>query len=249
MERAAGFESVCIKDVVGESLHAHVPPIYATSTFVYEDMDKAVGFFGGRNDAWVYSRLGNPTCQWVADKVAALEAYGLYDERGLPLEAKGLLFSSGMAAISAAVMASLKSGDKIITQGNLYGTTNELFRHLLEQYGVHTIIADLGDPEHVENAIINDESIRVMYIETPANPTLDCYDLDALAAIAGNFGVTTIVDNTFATPYLQQPFRFGIDIVVHSSTKFLNGHGTGTSGVAVGTDKEKMKGYTACKNY
>jgi methionine-gamma-lyase len=241
MNRSLGFESLCIKDALAENLHAHVPPIYATSTFVYEDLDKAIGFFSGENEAYVYSRLGNPTCQLVADKIAALEAFGITTEDGKQVYAQGYLFSSGMAAIAAAIMSSLKAGDKVVTQGNLYGTTNELLQGMLSQYGVQTIIADFNDLEHLENTILNDEAIKVMYIETPTNPTIECYDLDALAAIAENFGVTTIADNTFATPYLQQPLRFGIDIVVHSSTKFLNGHGTGISGVAVGIDPAKMK--------
>ncbi|HRB69662.1 MAG TPA: PLP-dependent transferase [Chitinophagales bacterium] len=105
---------------------------------------------------------------------------------------------------------------------------------------METIYADLKDLNFVEDAIINDEKIKLLYIETPANPTLDCYDLDGLAAIAQNQGIITIVDNTFATPYVQQPLKYGIDFVVHSSTKFLNGHGTATSGVVVGKNEEAI---------
>jgi methionine-gamma-lyase len=240
-----GFHSICVKDPVIDGLSAHVPPIYATSTFTYENLDAAFDFFksGGKNDqVFTYSRLGNPTVKFVAEKIAALESYALTDENGEPMHAYGMLFASGMAAISAAILANVKSGDKIITQGNLYGTTNELMISLLKDWGIEMLYADLTDLNFVEDAIINDDTIKLLYIETPANPTMACYDLDALAAIAQNQGIKTIVDNTFATPYCQQPLKYGIDFVVHSSTKFLNGHGTGTSGVVVGKDETVMRG-------
>lgn len=232
-----GFHSICVKDPIIDGLSAHVPPIYATSTFSYENLDAAFDFFksGGKNkDVFTYSRLGNPTVQFVAEKIAMLESFGLNSESDNENDAFGMLFGSGMAAISAAIMTTVKAGDKVITQGNLYGTTNELLFSFLKDFGVEVVYADLKDLNFVEDAIINDEKIKLLYIETPANPTLACYDLDALAAIAQNQGIKTIVDNTFATPYFQQPLKYGIDFVVHSSTKFLNGHGTGTSGVVVG---------------
>lgn len=232
-----GFHSICVKDPIIDGLSAHVPPIYATSTFSYEDLDAAFDFFksGGKNkDVFTYSRLGNPTVQFVAEKIAMLESFGLKSDSDNDSDAFGMLFGSGMAAISAAIMTTVKAGDKVITQGNLYGTTNELLFSFFKDFGVDVVYADLKDLNFVEDAIINDEKIKLLYIETPANPTLACYDLDALAAIAQNQGIKTIVDNTFATPYFQQPLKYGIDFVVHSSTKFLNGHGTGTSGVVVG---------------
>ena len=232
-----GFQSICVKDPVFDGKSSHVPPIYATSTFTYENLDAAFEFFksGGKNkDVFTYSRMGNPTVQFVGNKIAALESFGLDGNY------TGLLFASGMAAISAAILSYVKSGDKIITQGNLYGTTNELMISLLKDFGIETIYADLKDLNFVEDALINDEKIKLLYIETPANPTLSCYDLDGLAAIAQNQGVKTIVDNTFATPYIQQPLKFGIDCVVHSSTKFLNGHGTGTSGVVIVKNEETL---------
>ncbi|HQV78125.1 MAG TPA: aminotransferase class I/II-fold pyridoxal phosphate-dependent enzyme [Chitinophagales bacterium] len=233
-----GFHSICVKDPLIDGLSSHVPPIYATSTFAYENLETAFDFFksGGKTEGvYTYSRLGNPSVRFVGEKIAALEAYGIEGANYF-----GMLFSSGMAAISAAIMANVKAGDKIITQGNLYGTTNELMVSLLKDFGVETIYADLKDLNFVEDAIINDEKIKLLYIETPANPTLDCYDLDGLAAIAQNQGIITIVDNTFATPYVQQPLKYGIDFVVHSSTKFLNGHGTATSGVVVGKNEEAI---------
>ena len=239
-----GFHSICVKDPIIDGLSAHVPPIYATSTFSYEDLDAAFDFFksGGKNkDVFTYSRLGNPTVQFVAEKIAMLESFGLKSDSDNDSDAFGMLFGSGMAAISAAIMTTVKAGDKVITQGNLYGTTNELLFSFFKDFGIEVVYADLKDLNFVEDAIINDEKIKLLYIETPANPTLACYDLDALAAIAQNQGIKTIVDNTFATPYFQQPLKYGIDFVVHSSTKFLNGHGTGTSGVVVGKKDAVMQ--------
>lgn len=237
-----GFESICIRDVDNDNFHAHIPPIYATSTFAYNDLDRAIAYFKGDNQDYMYSRLGNPSTQGVADKIAKLEAFGIIDENGQPINAYGQLFASGMGAIAAATVGLLKSGDKIITQGNLYGTTNELFTSLLLDYGIETIIFNLKDLDHLENTILNDETIQMIYIETPANPTLQSFDLEAIAIIAQNMGIKTVVDNTFATPYLQQPLKYGIDLVVHSSTKYLNGHGTGISGVVVGKDSSLVNG-------
>lgn len=236
------FESICIQDFQSDNFHAHVPPIYATSTFAYEDIDKAMAYFRGETHDFVYSRLANPSTYSVAEKIAALEACGITDENGQSVKAYGQLFASGMGAIAAATAGLLKSGDKVLTQGNLYGTTNELLTSLLANYGIETIIVDLKDLEHLENRILNDETIQMIYIETPANPTLECFDLEAIAVIAQNMGIKTVVDNTFATPYLQQPLKYGIDLVVHSSTKYLNGHGTGLSGVVVGMDEKLVNG-------
>ena len=244
LKNKKGFHSICVKDPIIDGLSAHVPPIYATSTFSYENLDAAFDFFksGGKNkDVFTYSRLGNPTVQFVAEKIAMLESFGLKSDSDNDSDAFGMLFGSGMAAISAAIMTTVKAGDKVITQGNLYGTTNELLFSFFKDFGIEVVYADLKDLNFVEDAIINDEKIKLLYIETPANPTLACYDLDALAAIAQNQGIKTIVDNTFATPYFQQPLKYGIDFVVHSSTKFLNGHGTGTSGVVVGKKDAVMQ--------
>jgi methionine-gamma-lyase len=233
MKNNKGFETLCAKDPLIENLNSHTLPIYATSTFIYKDLEQAQGFFSGKNDCYVYSRLGNPTVDAVADKIAQLESFDCFNENGSPIVGKGFLLASGMAAISTAILSAVKAGDKILIQGNLYGTTNELINDFLLAYNIHSQIIDLKDLDLIENLIVNDESIKLIYIETPANPTLECYDLEGLSNIAKAYNVTTIVDNTFATPYLQRPISKGIDIVVHSSTKYLNGHGTGMSGAIV----------------
>lgn len=146
-----------------------------------------------------------------------------------------------MSAISTLMLMNLSAGDKILTHFSLYGGTQELFQHILPSFGVTAIIADLRDPNKAEDALRADHSIRMLYIETPANPTIQCVDIAVLTEIAKRRGLVVACDNTFATPYLQQPFRYGVDFVIHSTTKFLNGHGTAIGGVLVGRDLEFMR--------
>lgn len=226
------FHSLCVNDPIdyGQKVLPHIPPIYATSTFIYESPDKAMEVFKGNEQAHIYSRWHNPTVDLVEQKIAALENFGLEGQ------AKGVLFSSGMGAITALLMAlQLKQGDTILTQGNLYGTTTDLLNTVVANLGVEVIYANLKDLQQTEDTLKN-KQVKLLYIETPANPTIDCYDLANLARLAKKYNAKTAVDNTFATPLLQQPFQFGIDYVVHSATKFLNGHGTALNGIVVGTD-------------
>lgn len=231
------FESICIKDEMIENHHAHVLPIYATSTFVYEDIEKAMDYFKGKSDTHAYSRMSNPTPDFVAKKIARLEGF----DETKSLETFGVLFGSGMAAISSAILACIEAGQKVITTNNIYGTSNQFLASTLQTLSVGLVYSDLKDMQLLEQQLLADKSIKVIYIETPTNPTLECYDLKSIATIAKKYQVYTIVDNTFSTPYLQRPLTLGFDIVVHSGTKFLNGHGTGISGVAVTTDEELYK--------
>jgi len=139
------------------------------------------------------------------------------------------------------VMGLLKSGDKILTQGNLYGGVTELFVKIFQPLGIGVEMLDLHDLDQVEAAVKEDKNIKLLYCETPANPTLACVDLEGLAGIASKHGRFSAVDNTFATPYLQQPLKYGIDFVVHSTTKFLNGHGNSIAGVLVTSHKEQLR--------
>lgn len=213
-----------------------MPPIYASSTFVYPGALQAMEVFKGNEHAYIYSRWDNPSYQLVERKLAALETFDT------SLKAEALLFSSGMAAISALIMSlGLKKGDTILTQGNLYGTTTEMLNVVMQQQGVIIQYADLSNLDEVAQILATDASVRLMYIETPANPTLACYNLQALAQLARPHAVVTAVDNTFATPYLQQPLALGIDYVLHSTTKFLNGHGNALGGMVVGTNLQHMR--------
>jgi methionine-gamma-lyase len=231
------FESICIKDEQIENNAAHVLPIYATSTFVYDDIESALDYFQGRSDKHAYSRLSNPTTELVAHKIARLEGYHLKNT----IESFGVLFGSGMAAISTAILSSAVASDTILTTNNIYGTSNEFLQKILLPYSIQTKYVDFNDVNAIEQLLIIDKSIKVFYIETPSNPTLACYDLESISNLAKKYNITTIVDNTFATPFLQRPLHLGIDIVVHSGTKFLNGHGTGISGAAVTSSKEIYK--------
>lgn len=224
-----------------DPLYAHVTPIYASSTFVYDEAEQGMRRFSGEEEGYIYSRWGNPNFTEAENKIAALEAFGLKNDTGQPLQLKALLHASGMAALSTLMIANLKSGDKILSHYSLYSGLEELITKVLPQFGVEAIITDLRDLNKAEEAIRTHPGIKMMYLETPANPTLKCVDIEALTKIAKANNLLVAVDNTFATPYLQQPFRFGVDFVFHSTTKFLNGHGTAIGGVLVGRDIEKMK--------
>jgi len=225
--------------------YSHLTPIYATSTFVYDDAEQGMRRFSGQEDGYIYSRWGNPTFTEAELKIAAMESFGLTDAGGNPLQLKALLHSSGMAAISTLLLMNLKAGDKILTHYSLYGGTEELLRFVLPSFGINAIITDLRDINKAAEALKADPAIRMLYLETPANPTIQCVDIDQLSQMARQHNCIVACDNTFATPYLQQPFRYDVDFVVHSTTKFLNGHGTAVGGLLLGRqlDLMKTKGY------
>src|SRR5829696_372823 len=215
--------------------YAHQTPIYASSTFVYDNAEQGMRRFSGQEEGFIYSRWGNPTVREAEEKITALETFGL------DMEAKGILHASGMAAISTLLLSTLKAGDKIITHYSLYGGTDDIMRLLLPNLGISAVIVDLREPEKVEEIIRADSAIKLMYLETPANPTIQLIDIEVLTQIAKRSNLLVACDNTFATPYLQQPFKYGVDFIVHSTTKFLNGHGTAIGGILIGRDKEWMQ--------
>ena len=213
----------------------HILPIYATSSFVFEDIDQGIDIFKNIESGHAYSRYANPTVDTVARKIAELETHGLN------MEATAIMTSSGMSAISTLLLGVLKQGDKVLTQGNLYGGTTELLKSVFGQFGIETIMTDLRDLNGVEAALKADKSIRLLYCETPANPTLACVDIAALSALSHQYGAWCAIDNTFCSPLLQQPFALGVDFIVHSTTKYLNGHGNSIAGAVLGRDKELMR--------
>jgi methionine-gamma-lyase len=236
-----GFGSLAIHaGHIQDPMYAHLTPLYASSTYVYDEAEQGMRRFSGQEPGYIYSRWGNPTMSEAERKIAAMETYRI-EKDGQPLEAMAILHASGMAAISSLFMSTLKAGDKILTHYSLYSGTEQYMKQLLEPLGLTAVIVDLRDLELAEKMLKEDPGIRLVYLETPANPTLQCVDLQALSTLAKQYGKITACDNTFATPYLQQPFRYGIDFVIHSTTKFLNGHGTAIGGVLVGTDMEFMK--------
>ena len=223
-----------------DPLYAHVTPIYASSTFVYDEAEQGMRRFSGEEEGYIYSRWGNPNFTEAENKIAALEAFGLKDASGNPLQLKAFLHASGMAALTTLMVSNLKKGDKILSHYSLYSGLEELITRILPQFGIEPVIVDLRDLNKAYDAIKTNPEIKMMYLETPANPTIQCVDIEELTKVAKANNLLVAVDNTFATPFLQQPFRYGVDFVFHSTTKFLNGHGTAIGGVLIGKDLEKM---------
>ena len=221
--------------------HAHLTPIYASSTFCFDTAEQGMDRFASIEKEMIYSRYGNPTFKVCEQKIAALEAFGLKDKNGEPLHLKALLHASGQAAMSTLFLSTLKAGDKVLSHHSLYGGTHQMLTMLLYQNGIEALIEDLHDLEKVEQYLQQYPEIKLIHLETPANPTIQCVDIEAIANLAKKYGKLISVDNTFATPYLQQPFKYDVDFVFHSTTKFLNGHGTAIGGVLIGKDIEFMQ--------
>jgi methionine-gamma-lyase len=219
---------------------SHLTPIYATSTFSFDSAEQGMRRFSGKEPGYIYTRWGNPNFTEAELKICALESFGIHQSNGSPLALKALLHSSGQAAMSTLFLGNLQQGDKVLSHYSLYGGTHELLHKVLPPMGIEPVIADLRDLNMAETVIKNNPGIKWMHLETPANPTIQCVDIEELSLLAKKYGIGISVDNTFATPYLQQPFRYGVDYVFHSTTKFLNGHGTAMGGVLIGSDIEKM---------
>ncbi len=228
--------SLCVKEHPElRTSQPHQLPIYATSSFEFETMEEGIDIFSGKASGHVYSRYGNPTIDTVSQKLADMEAYGT------GLTAYGYLTSSGMSAISTLVLSMLKSGDSILTQNDLYGGTTELFVKVISNSGIKTIFADLTDIDAVEQILQNNRSVKMLYLETPANPTMKCIDILQMSRLGKKYGVFTCVDNTFCTPIIQQPLSLGVDFVIHSTTKYINGHGNSIAGIIIGHDERYKK--------
>jgi methionine-gamma-lyase len=235
-----GFGSTAIHAGLDKHIeNAHLTPIFATSTYMFDSAKQAKERFTGEDPGNIYGRFGSPSINEAEIKIATLETYGFVNTQGNLVSAKGILHSSGMAALTTLLLSNLKKGDTILSHYSLYGGTEEITQKILPELGINIIIADLRDLNKAEDAFKNNK-INLLYLETPANPTLQCVDLEQLIALAKKYGVKTACDNTFSTPYLQQPFKYGADFIMHSTTKFLNGHGTAIGGIMLGTDLEFM---------
>lgn len=236
-----GIDTLCIHGGhIAEEHRAHLTPLYASSTYTFDSVEQGVDIFLGKEPGYIYGRFGNPTINEVERKIALLEAFGLKDAQGKDLELYAILHASGMAAITTLLLSNLKTGDKIITHPSLYGGTQEMIDKVLPGLGIATVIVDMHNEELVRSTISKDDSIKMMYLETPANPTLQCIDLKRLSAIGKEHHLIVCADNTFCTPLLQQPFAYDVDFVIHSTTKFLNGHGTAIGGILIGRDAGRM---------
>ncbi len=198
-------------------------PIYQNHLFAFDDPDTLAAAFSGPDGAYFYSRLGNPTVRTLEAAAAGLEG-----------GAAGLAAASGMGAINSVLLALLRSGDHVVAQRCLYGATIAMFDDLAGRWGVEVTYVSGSDPEEVRAALR--PGTRLLYLETIANPTTQVVDLPALLALAREAGVTSVVDNTFATPMLCRPIEHGADVVVHSTTKYLGGHSDVLGGVAIFAD-------------
>ncbi len=199
---------------------ARAVPIYATTSYVFENSAQAAGRFGLSEGGNIYTRLMNPTSDVFEQRIAALEG-----------GAAALATSSGAAAITYAIQNIAKAGDHIVSAKTIYGGTYNLFAHTLKDFGIDTTFVDGDNPQNFE-AAINDNT-KAIFFETLGNPHSSVIDIKAVAGIAHKYGIPLIVDNTFATPYLLRPIEYGADVVVHSATKFIGGHGTVIGGVII----------------
>ena len=199
---------------------ARAVPIYQTSSYVFRNCDHAAARFGLSDAGNIYGRLTNPTEDVFEKRIAALEG-----------GVAALAVASGAAAVTYTILNLAQNGDNIVSAKNIYGGSFNLFEHTLPQYGIETNFIDIFNEEEVESAI--NEKTKALYIETLGNPNSDVVDIESVAKIAHKHKIPLVVDNTFATPYLVRPIEYGADIVVHSATKFIGGHGTSIGGVIV----------------
>ena len=203
---------------------ARAVPIYATSSYVFHNCDHAAARFSLEDAGNIYGRLTNPTQDVFERRIAALEG-----------GAAALAVASGAAAVTYTIQNLARSGDHIVAANNIYGGTYNLLAHTLPEYGISADFTEPSDPENFERAIR--DNTKALYVESFGNPNSDITDLEAVAEIAHRHGIPLVVDNTFATPYLLRPIEHGADIVVHSATKFIGGHGTAIGGVIVDSGK------------
>jgi len=221
--------------------YSHITPIYQTSTFGFPDAETAGKIFAGNQEGYFYTRSDNPNAAQLARKIAMLEALDLLKQQPhevIEKVAMGKVFASGMAAISAAILGRAQAGDTIIAQRILYGNSYRFMNELAPRLGLKVVWVDKPDREGWESALDAHPHAELVYAETPANPALDMVDLHELAKITHAHNAWLIADNTFATPYHQRPLSLGCDVVVHSTTKYLAGHGFVIGGALISTHLE-----------
>jgi O-acetylhomoserine (thiol)-lyase len=199
---------------------ARAVPIYQTTSYVFEDTEHAAGLFNLEQAGHIYSRISNPTVAVFEERMAALEG---------GVGAIGT--ASGQAALCLAILTLVDAGQEIVSSASLYGGSQNLLANTLPRFGIRTVFVDAGDPEHFRRAIT--DKTRLVFGETIGNPQINVLDLEAVAAVAHEAGLPLLIDSTFATPYLCRPFEWGVDLVLHSATKFIGGHGTTIAGVLV----------------
>ena len=229
MEKKVHRDTLIIHE--GHDPHDHqdslAVPLYQTSTYVFPDAASGAARFAGEEAGNIYSRLTNPTVRVLEERIAALE-------KG----AGALAFGSGMAAVSAVLVHATKAGDHILCTRGIYGCTFGLLNILKEKYGITHNLIPMRTEAEIERQVTPET--RVIYIETPVNPTMEVADIRAAVSVARRHGLKVIVDNTFCSPYFQNPIELGADFVLHSATKYINGHGDVIAGLLVGADEEEI---------
>lgn len=199
-------------------------PLYQTSTFIFDNAQQGAERFAGESEGFIYTRLGNPTTRQLEMRVAAME--GMEDAAAT---------ATGMAAVSAALLTNLQADDHMISSKAVYGCSFALMSHMMKKFGIEVTFVDMTEPDNITAAI--QENTKLIFLETPINPNLVVLDLERICAIAKKHKLISVVDNTFLTPVLQQPAKFGADIVIHSATKYLNGHGDVVAGIVCGSNE------------
>ncbi|MCK5847132.1 MAG: PLP-dependent transferase [Bacteroidales bacterium] len=221
-----GFNSKLIHSgAINDEFGSATVPIYQTSTFSFKSADHGAACFAGEDDGYIYTRIGNPTINSLEVAVADLE--GGY---------KGVACGSGMGAVTAVYFGLLGAGSHIVSHNAVYGPSRVVMETMFKKFGTESTYVDATDAQNVESAI--QENTKLIYIETPANPTIGITDIKAVVKIAHKHGIPVCIDNTFSSPYLQKPFEMGVDIVLHSLTKFINGHADIVAGMVITRTEE-----------
>ncbi|MDD2819868.1 MAG: aminotransferase class I/II-fold pyridoxal phosphate-dependent enzyme [Flavobacterium sp.] len=221
-EQEFGFETQAIRNQLERTQYLeHSVPLYLTSSFVFEDAEDMRASFAEEKDRNIYSRYSNPNTNEFIDKVCQMEG-----------AESGFAFASGMAAVYSTLAALLNSGDHIVSAGSVFGATHSLFVNYFPKWGIETTYFDINKPETIESCI--KPNTKILFAESPTNPAIDIIDLELLGAIAKKHNLVLVIDNCFATPYLQQPIKWGANLVVHSATKLMDGQGRVLGGITVG---------------
>ena len=227
-EKMGFFTKLVHAGALHDPLGSAVTPIYQTSTFAFHDAQEGADRFAGKAEGYIYTRLGNPTIRALEECVAALEG-----------GCGGVATSSGMGAVMTAFMALLGQGAHVVSTAAVYGPSRGLVVDHLGRFGVTASFVDTSDAANIENAMRPET--KVVYVESPANPSMDVTDIAEAARVAHAHGAVLVVDNTFASPYLQQPLLLGADVVLHSVTKFINGHADVVGGILVAREESMLQ--------
>jgi methionine-gamma-lyase len=234
-----GFSTIVNHAYEGDNpKHAHISPIFMTSTFAFPDVQTGADILSGKQDGYSYTRTDNPNARQLAAKYALLEGIDLLKgqpERSPEEIVRGRVFSSGMAAISSAILGRVRAGETIITQRPLYGNAFRFLNELAPRFGINVVWVESTEIDSWEAAFKAHPDAVVVYTESPTNPTMEVVDLRAVAEIAHGYGAWAVVDNTFSTPYCMRPLAMGYDVVLHSATKYLSGHGLHIGGAVIST--------------